>query len=149
MVLILPDDFETFERELDADALFGIFDELHDAKGDLAMPKFEYETSVTLSKALAELGMPVAFGADADFSGMVEGDDADLWIDDVYHDAFVSVDEEGTEAAASTAVVMEESAPPEWGELRFDRPFLFAIRDRPTDAVLFLGRVVDAGAAQG
>jgi succinate dehydrogenase/fumarate reductase flavoprotein subunit len=55
----------------------------------------------------------------------------------------------GTEAAAATAVVVTESAPPEWGEIRFDRPFLFCIRDRPTNAVLFLGRIVDAGAAQG
>ena len=44
---------------------------------------------------------------------------------------------------------MVESMPPQWGELRFDRPFLFCIRDKPTDAVLFLGRIADAGAAQG
>ena len=148
MVLILPDDLREFERELDADRLFGVFEELGDARGDLALPKFEYETEVQLSEALADLGMPVAFGGDADFGGMVDGD-GDLWIDEVFHQAFVSVDEEGTEAAAATAVVMEESAPPEWGEMRFDRPFLFCIRDRPTDAVLFLGRVVDAGKAQG
>lgn len=149
MVVILPDDgeFESFERDLDAEALFGIFDELGDAAGDLALPKFEYETDVQLSEALEALGMPVAFGGGADFSGMVEN--GGLWIDEVYHDSFVSVDEEGTEAAAATAVVMTESAPPQWGELRFDRPFLFCIRDKPTDAVLFLGRVVDAGSAQG
>ncbi|PSP81513.1 serpin family protein [Halobacteriales archaeon QS_1_68_20] len=149
MVLILPEDFEDFERSLDADRLFGIFEQLHDARGDLAMPKFEYETELRLSSVLSDLGMPVAFGSEADFSGMVEGEGSDLQIDDVYHEAFVSVDEQGTEAAASTAVVMLESAPPEWGELRFDRPFLFCVRDRPTDAVLFLGRVVDAGQAQG
>jgi serpin B len=68
---------------------------------------------------------------------MIEGEGSDL-----------AVDEECTEAAAATAVVVDESAPPEWGELRFDRPFLFCVRDRPTDAVLFLGRVVDAGRAQ-
>jgi len=151
MVLILPDEgrFREFERTLDAGRLFGVFEQLSDARGDLAMPKFEYETSAQLSEHLSELGMPGAFQAGAEFGGMVEGDDADLRIDEVYHDAFVSVDEEGTEAAASTAVVVEQSAPPEWGELRFDRPFLFCIRDRPTDAVLFLGRVVDAGSAQG
>jgi len=65
----------------------------------------------------------------------------------VYHDAFVSVDEQGTEAAAATAVVFSVEEPPEYGELRVDGPFLFCIRDRQTNAILFLGRVVDAGAA--
>ena len=151
MVLMLPDEgeFETFERDLDADRLFGIFGELSDMRGDLALPRFEFETKVQLSTALADLGMPDAFGSGADFGGMVEGDGSGPWIDEVYHQAYVSVDEEGTEAAGATAVVMEVSRPPSWGELRFDRPFLFCIRDRPTDAVLFLGRVVDAGEAQG
>lgn len=147
MVLILPDEgeFEAYERRLDADHLFGIFEELGDAAGDLAFPKFEFETKVPLSKALAELGMPDAFGGDADFGGMVEGEGSGLFLDEVYHQAYVSVDEEGTEAAAATAVAAADSMPPDWGELRFDRPFLFCIRDRPTDAVLFLGRVVDLG----
>jgi len=151
MVLILPDEgtFEAFERDLDPDRLFGIFQALNDAKGDLVLPKFEVGTEVQLSDALADLGMPAAFGPGADFGGMVEGDGGGLSIDEVYHQSFVSVDEEGTEAAAATAVVATESAPRERDELRFDRPFLFCIRDRPTDAVLFLGRVVDAGAAQG
>ena len=150
MVLVLPDEgeFESFESALDAETLFGIFEELGDASGDLAMPRFEFETEVKLSDVLTDLGMPVAFDGGADFGGMVDADGGDLWIDEIYHKSFVSVDEEGTEAAAATAVVMTESAPPDWGELRFDRPFIFCIRDRPTDAVLFLGRVADAGAAQ-
>jgi serpin B len=150
MVLLLPDEgeFESFERSLTPDRLFGIFEALGDAKGQLALPKFQYRTKVQLSKILSELGMPVAFGSGADFGGMVEGDDAGLWISEVFHEAFVGVDEEGTEAAAATAVEVVESIPPEWGTVRFDRPFLFCIRDRPTDAVLFLGRVADAGRAQ-
>lgn len=144
MVLILPDEgeFEAFERDLDAGLLFGIFEELGDGQGDLAMPQFEIETEVQLREALSALGMPDAFGPDANFGGMVDGGGGP-GIDEVYHDAVVTVDEQGTEAAAATAVVMDQSAPPQWGELRFDRPFLFCIRDRPTDAVLFLGRVVD------
>jgi serpin B len=151
MVLLLPDEgaFRAFERDLDDDRLFGIFEELGDAKGHLALPRFEFETSVQLSEALGALGMGDAFDPEADFDGMLAGDGGDLWIDEVYHEAFVSVDEEGTEVAASTAVMMIESTPPEWGELRFDRPFLFCVRDRPTDAVLFLGRVTDAGGAHG
>lgn len=150
MVLIRPEEgnFEAFEQSLTAEGLFGIFDALGDARGDLVLPKFEVETALQLSGPLSELGMASAFGAEANFAGMVEGDSAGLAIDEVYHDAFVTVDEEGTEAAAATAVVVDESAPPTWGELRFDQPFLFCIRDRPTDAVLFLGRVVDAGQAR-
>ncbi|ELZ78068.1 serine protease inhibitor family protein [Haloferax larsenii JCM 13917] len=151
MVLILPDEgtFEEFEQNLDASQLFGIFQELGSGTGTLALPRFEFETEVQLSDALSALGMPAAFEQRANFSGMVDGDQGGPSIDEVYHKSFVSVDEEGTEATAATAVVAQVSLPPSWGELQFDRPFLFAIRDRPTDAVLFLGRVVDAGAAQG
>ena len=147
MVLILPaaGEFESYEGDLDAERLFGVFEALGDASGDLRLPRFEYETEVQLSTALSELGMPAAFDSGADFGGMVEGDGGDLWIDEVYHESFVSVDEEGTEAAAATGVVMVESAPQGSFDLTFDRPFLYCIRDRPTDAVLFLGRVVDLG----
>ncbi|MFB6156090.1 MAG: serpin family protein [Haloferacaceae archaeon] len=150
MVLILPDEgqFEAFERDLTSERLFGIFHAMVDAKGTVALPRFEFETEVQLSDALSELGMPAAFTSGANFGGMVGGESGGPWIDEVYHRAVVSVDEEGTEAAASTAVVTVESLPPTWGELRFDRPFLFCIRDKPTDAVLFLGRVADAGSAQ-
>jgi serpin B len=96
--------------------------------------------------------MPSAFDPDeADFSGIadLEKTDERLFIHDVYHDAAITVDEEGTEAAAATAVVIgDESAPADPFEMVVDRPFLFAIRDRPTGSVLFLGRVVDAAAAR-
>ena len=145
MVLVLPEDgnFEEFESDFDADRLFDIFDDLSDYRGELFLPKFEVETEFQLSEPLQELGMTRSFGGDADFGGMYEGDGTGSWIDEVYHDAFVSVDEEGTEAAAATAVTMPVDEPSSWGELRFDRPFLFCIRDRPTDSVLFLGRVTD------
>ena len=150
MVLIVPDEgeFEAVESDLAGENLFGVFDELGDASGDLRMPRFEYEFDAELRDALSDLEMGAAFGPGADFSNMVDGEGGP-GIDEVYHDAFVSVDEEGTEAAAATAVVMVESAPAESFDLTIDRPFLFCIRDRPTDAVLFVGRVTDAAAAQG
>ena len=83
-----------------------------------------------------------AFSGAADFRGITG--EASLFISDVIHQANIDVDEKGTEAAAATAVVMRESAPP--GEpvtLRVDRPFLFALRDVPTGAVLFLGRLAN------
>ena len=143
MVLVLPEDgtFESFDASFEVDVLFDLFSELSDHTGSLVLPKFEIETEFALSEVLKDLGMETPFASDADFSGMFENGNA--WIDDVYHDAFVTIDEEGTEAAAATAVTMMDSAPPDWGELRFDRPFLFCIRDRPTNSVLFLGRVVD------
>ena len=98
MVLILPNEgeFEAFERDLDADTLFGIFDELSDARGTVAMPKFEIDTGLQLSDTLQGMGMSTAFSSGANFAGMVEGDGGGPWIDEVYHDAFVTVDEEGT-----------------------------------------------------
>ena len=68
-----------------------------------------------------------------------------LFISDVIHEAYIAVDEEGTEAAAATAVVMRASGmpPDQLVELTIDRPFMFSLRDRETGAVLFLGRVTD------
>lgn len=149
MVLIVPDEgeFETTVEELSAETLYGIFESLGDANGNLRLPKFEYEFDAELSDALDALGMGPAFGSGADFSKMVDNGRGP-GIDQVFHEAFISVDEQGTEAAAATAVLMEVSAPSESFDLTVDRPFIFCIRDRPTDAVLFLGQVTDAGAAQ-
>jgi len=89
--------------------------------------------------------MPVAFSTSADFSGMTGG--RDLYISEVLHKAFVSVDEAGTEAAAATAVPMELTAVPEpLAEVTIDRPFIFLIRDIDTGAILFVGRIMNPGA---
>lgn len=91
------------------------------------------------------MGMPLAFYGGADFSGMTGN--RDLFIADVVHKAFVSVDEAGTEAAAATAVVMELTAVPETPvEVTVDRPFVFLIRDIETDTILFVGCVVNPSA---
>ncbi|MCZ6544188.1 MAG: serpin family protein, partial [Chloroflexi bacterium] len=68
---------------------------------------------------------------------------ASLFISEVVHEAFIAVDELGTEAAAATAVVFDESAPADPVQLIVDRPFLFLIRDVETNTILFLGRVLD------
>ncbi len=144
MVVFLPADeeFETFETELDADRLDTLLARLDTEYGTIELPRFELETSYGLSEVLEDTSVEVAFTPDANFSGMVDG--GGLWIDDVLHDASVSVDEEGTEAAAATAVIMGDSGPPPGEfEMVVDRPFLLLIRDRPTGAVLFFGRVVD------
>jgi serpin B len=104
------------------------------------LPRFKAESTLSLKPVLMDLGMKLAFTS-ADFTGMSPRG-AELRISHVLHKAFVDVNEEGTEAAAATAVIIkrEASGPPEPKEFRADRPFLFAIRDNATGAVLFQGR---------
>ncbi len=144
MVVLLPDvgRFEEFASALDAGRAASISRDIEPEFIHLAMPKFTYEAGFSLKDTLATLGMPVAFTEAADFSGMAGTHE--LFIGDVLHKTFVSVDEAGTEAAAGTAVVMDTGAPPP--EVRLDHPFLFMIRDVETGAILFLGHVVDPGA---
>jgi serpin B len=111
---------------------------------DLSLPKFKFDWSAALPDALKALGMTDAFDDQADFSGM---DGAkDLYISNVLHKSFVAVDENGTEAAAATAVAVAGMAAPVQQnpvEFKADRPFLFLIRDNPTGTILFMGQVMD------
>ncbi|MCL0053158.1 serpin family protein [Dehalococcoidales bacterium] len=146
MVLLLPEagHFESFEGSLDTQQVSAILERLEHRQVALTMPKFEFESSFSLKETLAGMGMPIAFTAGADFSGMTGN--RELFIRDVVHKAFVSVDEAGTEAAAATAVVMPVSLPVYPLEVTVDRPFIFLIRDIETGAILFVGRVVDPSA---
>ncbi len=145
MVVVLPKEggFEAFDGSLDAARLAEIEAGLSHQQVALSMPRFEFDSQFSLSEALASLGMEVAFTDAADFSGMTGG--PDLLISEVLHKAFVSVDEEGTEAAAATAVVMNLTSAPAGDpvQMTIDRPFVFFIRDVETGTVLFLGRVLD------
>ncbi|HYO42669.1 MAG TPA: serpin family protein [Candidatus Limnocylindrales bacterium] len=143
MTVIVPDDLAAFEKTLDAGSLASITGALHDEEVQLAFPKFGTETQVGLGDVLKAMGMPTAFdpGA-ADFSGMTL--EESLFIGAVIHQANIDVDEEGTEAAAATAIIMRASSaadPAEPVKLTVDRPFIFALRDLDTGAVLFLGRI--------
>ncbi len=147
MVILLPQagQFEVFEGLLHAQQVDEIMGRLEPRQVALTMPKFEFESDFGLKETLAAMGMPVAFSADADFSGMTGN--RDLFIADVIHKAFVSVDEAGTEAAAATAVVMDLTAVPEEPvEVTVDRPFIFLIRDIETGTILFVGRIAEPGA---
>ena len=143
MTVLLPDQgttLEALEGSLDSEMLDRIIDGIVNDWVTLTMPLFEFESEFSLDKTLAGKGMPDAFDGRADFSGMTSS--GDLWISEIVHKAFVSVDEEGTEAAAATAVVMLESGPgKEPIAVTVDRPFIFLIRDNGTGTVLFLGRV--------
>lgn len=102
------------------------------------LPRFKTESAISLKPALMDLGIKRAFGA-ADFTGM-SPEGKRLHISHVLHKAFVDVNEEGTEAAAATAVVVKERAAPVEKFFRADRPFVFVIRDNKTGTALFLGR---------
>ena len=145
MDIIVPDEgrFEQFEAGLDAQQFQGIIDALQPTGLQVGLPKFSYRSSFSLGDRLAALGMPAAFNASqADFSGMTGR--RDLYISEVLHQAFVAVDEQGTEAAAATAVGMRAtSAMQEPHKLIIDRPFIFVIRDLHSGQILFIGRVLD------
>jgi serpin B len=144
MVIILPDasQFTSFENALSGQQLSQIIGNLSPADVRLSMPKFKIESEFSLKDALSDLGMPVAFTDQADFSGM-DGK-RDLFIKDVVHKSFVDVDEAGTEAAAATGVIVGlTSMPTEIKEMKIDHPFIFLIRDIQTGAILFIGRVMN------
>jgi serpin B len=145
MILLVPEpgQYEAFESSLDDARFAEIVAGLQTAEGRLVMPKFEFEAEFLLNETLEEMGMPAPFDrAAADFSAMSADYGRDLYISAVIHKAFVAVDEEGTEAAAATAVVVEVESAPEL-HVTIDRPFLFAIEDADTGSVLFLGRVLE------
>ena len=154
MTIILPDEgrFNEFEDSIDSKLVNQILEGIWPREVRLTMPKFEFRSQFGLVEPLAEIGMPDAFDDQmADFSGMDGAscppmdDDPCLIISDVIHEAFVLVNEEGTEAAAATASIVyvetESIAPPPI-EVTVDRPFIFLIRDRATNAIVFVGRVV-------
>ena len=142
MAILLPDEGKLgeFEDSLDSETFDRIIAGVEIDYVTLTMPLFEFESEFSLGDTLAGMGMPDAFASGADFSGMTGS--RDLWISEVVHKAFVSVDEEGTEAAAATAVATNDSGPvKEPIVVTVDRPFIFLIRDTGTGTVLFLGRV--------
>lgn len=149
MLVVLPaaDAFESVADAFDGEDLRSVLDALERREGSVELPRFEFESGFALRPVLEALDMVEAFDPDgADFTGMYDAESAseNLFVDDVYHDTYLAVDEKGTEAAAATGVVMSaDSAPMDPFEFVANRPFLFAIRDRPTEAVLFVGRVGD------
>lgn len=139
MVVIVPEDFAAFEADLDQAALDEVLAQITDGGVHLTLPRFSVSTHTSLTKPLQALGVSAAFdGATADFTRMTDG--GGLFVDAVEHEAFIEVDEDGTEAGAATGVAMVDSHGP---TVDATRPFLFLIRDHATDTILFIGRVLD------
>ncbi len=146
MLVLLPkgNDLEAVESSLSAQRVAELNQALTYQRVMVSFPKFKMETTYDLAGMLSDMGMPNAF-QDVDFSGM-DGT-RNLFIDEVYHKAFVEVNEEGTEAAAATAVVVNRSDAPRVSVFRADHPFLFLIQDNDTGNILFMGRVMNPAGA--
>lgn len=146
MVILLPKatkGLRELEESLTAKKLSDWAHALRPRRVSVSLPRFKIEGAFSLGKTLADMGMPTAFKGEADFSGI--NGSRDLFISDVVHKAFVDVNEEGTEAAAATGVVMTRAskAAEPITIFRADHPFLFLIRETKTGSVLFLGRAAD------
>jgi len=146
MVVFLPREVNglgKLENELTTKKLKEYIETLQTWEVRVYLPKFKMTSQFSLKQVLQALGMKDAFSAKADFSGM--NGRMDLFISAVVHKAFIEVNEEGTEAAAATAVVMEAGAAPASPPpvFRADHPFLFLIRDNETGSILFLGRLLN------
>jgi len=147
MVIILPKTgkFVTVENMIDEKKLQELINNTTEIKVKAYIPRFKFTQSFDLSGVLSDMGMKDAFSPAADFSG-INGQKNDLYISKVIHKAFVDVNEEGTEAAAATAVVMSTKAAPIIEKpviFKADRPFIFLVRDKEAGSILFMGRVMD------
>jgi serpin B len=141
MDVIVPDDLASFEAQLSAQ-LPGALAALRPAHVVVSMPRFDTRVQTDLVEPLQKLGIHDAFDANAaDFSG-IDGQH-DLYVSDVMHEVVVHVDESGTVAAGATAGIMRQSAAPIMQTVNVDKPFVYAVRDRTTGAILFLGSITD------
>ena len=153
MLMLVPDvgTFRTFQQGLDLNLVEQADAQLANQALILELPKFEFTRRTLMKEVLIAMGITDAFNDSvSDFSGIVDaapGSPGMLVVKKVIHQAFVKVDEVGTEAAAATAVVMADSGvsydPTEPLKLTIDRPFIFVVKDRATGAILFVGHVVD------
>lgn len=146
LALVVPEDLPAFEDRLDGTGLAALLAGLRplDEPLQVTMPRWDFRSQVSLEAVLETLGMKSAFDpATADFSGMTS--EERLHVSHVLHQAMVAVDEEGTEAAAATAVVMSVTGArlEPTRSVVADRPFLFVIHDVETGTPLFIGRVTD------
>ena len=139
MLAVLPpgrDGMAALEESLTAEMLEGWQQSAHDTYITVSIPKFETKTHYDLIPKLKDLGITLIFEG-GDFSGI---SDSGMFVAKATQDAYVNVNEEGTEAAAVTALVMDETAPPTFIA---DRPFLFFIQDDESGTILFMGKIVD------
>jgi serpin B len=132
------------EKSLTNESLTGWLGSLSTRNVQVSVPKFRAESAFSLSGTLSNMGMPIAFTDKADFSGI--SSKGGLSLSQVVHKAFVDVSEQGTEAAAATGIAIHATAvriPEQTVVFRADHPFVFLIRDTGSEAVLFIGRLMN------
>jgi serpin B len=146
MIVLLPKEInglQKVERELSAEAIAKWVNALDEQEVFVSLPRFKATGRFGLNDTLASMGMVDAFSdTKANFAGM-DGRPNWLYISAIIHKAFVEVNEEGTEAAAATAVVMMERVVPAPLSFRADHPFIFLIQEKRTGSILFVGRLSD------
>lgn len=142
MLVLLPNEklkMSEFEKGLNIDLYNQTLAGLEREKVAVLLPKFKIETGLSLKKTLSEMGMPIAFTDDADLSG-ISGNN-DLKISDAFHKAFIEVSEEGTTAAAATAVVVAMKSFIPKNEFIVNRPFIYILKHNGSNTILFMGKV--------
>ncbi|OGD58994.1 hypothetical protein A3K78_10835 [Candidatus Bathyarchaeota archaeon RBG_13_52_12] len=145
MLVLLPGEgrMGEVEAQLSAERLGEWVAMMEETEVDVYLPRFTFETKYFMMEDLAGMGMPTAFTGEADFSGMTGTQE--LYIDMVVHQAFIEVNEAGTEAAAATGVSMRLTSAGPGEVFRAERPFVFLIRDADTGVMMFMGRVSSPG----
>jgi len=143
MILFLPKgNLDNFENDLSLEKIENLIQQLHINVVRVYLPKFKFETKYFMVDDLREMGMPTPFSPDADFTGMSSKNG--LFIKDVIHQAYIDVNEEGTEAAAATSISVEITAIDHESRnivFRADRPFMFLVLEKNTGEILFMGHV--------
>jgi serpin B len=147
LIIFLPkevDGLSKLDQSLNATRVNQLLTQMQSREVNVFLPKFKLTSQFSLADTLRAMGVTDAFSPQANFSGISSL--PSLYIDAVLHKAYVNVDEEGTEAAAATAVAFASAIEPPRPPpviFRVDHPFLFLIRDNQTGSILFIGRVMD------
>lgn len=141
MLVLLPkNNIKSLDKSLTIENLDDWKSSLKEQEVLLSIPKFKLETKYELPETMKSMGMKLAFTDSSDLSGIAE---RNLFVSDAVHKAFVDVNEEGTEAAAATAIIIDEESEPSIPSFIADHPFIFLIQDNETGMILFMGKVVD------
>jgi serpin B len=143
MILVLPkeNNISIAEQAINPTTLADWRESFGKIEVDVSIPKFKLETKYDLKKYLQKMGMNISFTQYADFSGITGY--KDLFIKKVAHKAYIEVNEEGTEAAAATSVIMQLTAVIDTVTFNADHPFVFLIQHKDTGNILFMGKIVD------
>lgn len=144
---LLPNEGISIEEYVEQLSGQGLLETLRNAENHMlgvSMPKFTFEYEIQLNEVLKSLGMPAAFDSGAaDFTGMARSSRGNIYIDEVVHKTFISLDELGTKAGAVTKVEMADESAMEMDFIKLDRPFLFAIIDNETRMPIFIGSLMN------